>query len=103
MPTMNQAGAYSATRQYLNAVERTGTLQADKVCAALKDTPVADAFTQGGVIRDNGSLAHDVFLMQVKAPGTSSNRWDIASVVRRVPADEVFQPLAASTCKLIKR
>lgn len=103
MPTMNQAGAYSATRQYLNAVERAGTLQADKVRAALKDTPVDDAFTRGGVILDNGSLAHDMFLMQVKAPDVSRDKWDIAEVVKRVPADEVFQPLAASTCKLLTR
>jgi branched-chain amino acid transport system substrate-binding protein len=102
MPTMNQAGGYSATRQYLAAVEKAGTLDPDKVRAALKQMPVDDAFTQGGVIRDNGSLAHPMSLMQVKAPAESKDKWDIAKVVKTIPGDEAFQPLATSTCKLLK-
>lgn len=102
MPTMNQAGGYSATRQYLAAVEKAGTLDAEKVRAALRDMPVDDAFTQGGVIRDNGSLAHPMSLMQVKTPAESKDKWDIAKVVRTVPGDDAFQPVATSTCKLLK-
>ncbi len=102
MPTMNQAGAYSATLQYLAAVEKAGSLDVDKVRAALRQTPINDAFTQDGTIRDDGSLAHSMYLMQVKRPDESKDKWDIAKVVRALPPGEVFQPLADSTCPLLK-
>jgi branched-chain amino acid transport system substrate-binding protein len=102
MPTMNQAGAYSATLQYLKAVEKAGTLDADKVRAALKETPISDAFTQTGMVRDNGDMAHDMFLMEIKSPEDSKDKWDIARVIKTVPAAEAFQPLETSTCKLLK-
>jgi branched-chain amino acid transport system substrate-binding protein len=101
MPTMNQAGAYSATLQYLKAVEKAGTLDADKVRAVLKETPISDAFTQTGIVRDNGDMAHDMFLMEIKKPEESKDKWDIARVVKTVPAAEAFQPLATSTCRLL--
>jgi branched-chain amino acid transport system substrate-binding protein len=103
MPTMNQAGAYSATLNFLKAVEKAGTLDADKVRAALKETPVSDAFTQTGIVRDNGSMAHDMFLMEIKSPAESKDKWDIARVVRTLPAAEIFQPLETSTCKFLTR
>ncbi|MGP0058165.1 MAG: ABC transporter substrate-binding protein [Beijerinckiaceae bacterium] len=102
MPTMNQAGAYSATLQYLKAAEKAGSLDADKVRAVLRETPISDAFTQTGVVRDNGSMAHDMFLMEIKSPAEAKDKWDIARVVRTVPAAEAFQPLATSTCKLLR-
>ena len=102
MPTMNQAGAYSATLEYLNAAEKAGSFDADKVRAALGTMPIDDPAVAHGTIRDNGSLAHDMFLMQVKAPAESHDRWDIAKTIRTIPANQAFQPLEDSTCKLLK-
>jgi branched-chain amino acid transport system substrate-binding protein len=102
MPTMNQAGAYSATLQYLRAAEKAGTLDADKVRAVLRDTAISDAFTQTGHVRDNGSMAHDMYLMEVKRPEDSRDKWDIARVIKTVPAAEAFQPIETSTCKLLR-
>src|SRR5579864_7696405 len=43
-PTMDQAGAYSATLTYLKAVKAAGTTDSDKVMAELKRTRINDMF-----------------------------------------------------------
>src|SRR6202044_1654968 len=44
MPTMIQAGLYSATMHYLNAIETIGTDDSMKVMAQMRATPVNDFF-----------------------------------------------------------
>jgi branched-chain amino acid transport system substrate-binding protein len=44
MPTMVQAGLYSATTHYLNAIKAAGTDDADAVMAKMKATPINDFF-----------------------------------------------------------
>jgi hypothetical protein len=55
---------------YLQAVQRAGTLDADKVMAEWKGKPIKDFFGEG-VIRPDGRYAHDMYLMQVKSPAES--------------------------------
>ena len=47
MPSMIQAGTYSATLQYLKAVKAAGTKDSDAVARKLKELPVDDVFAQG--------------------------------------------------------
>ena len=68
MPTMDQAGYYSATMQYLNAVKAVGSTDSDKVMAQLKKTKINDMFTKGGYIRADGLMVHTMYVMQVKTP-----------------------------------
>ena len=35
----------------------------------MKQTPINDMFATGGKIRDDGRMVHDMYLVQVKAPG----------------------------------
>ena len=93
MPTMDQAGAYSATLTYLKAVKAVGTTDSDKVMAELKKTKINDMFTQGGWIRKDGAMIHDMYVMQVKTPQESKYPWDYYKVVKKMSGEEAFGPI----------
>ncbi len=101
MPTDIQAADYSATMNYLKAVQAAGTMDADKVMAKLKSTPIDDFYAKG-VIRPDGRFAHDMYLVQVKAPNESMKPWDYYKVVSKLSADEVWTTKAESKCALWK-
>ncbi|ODU60377.1 MAG: ABC transporter permease [Comamonadaceae bacterium SCN 68-20] len=103
MPTMIQAGQYSAVMHYLRAVKATGTDDTAKVMAQMKKTPVNDFFATNGKIREDGRMVHDMYLMKVKAPDQSKTPWDYYEVVQTIPAAQAFQPLSASRCPLVAR
>jgi len=103
MPTMVQAGAYSAAMHYLKAIDAKGTDDADTVLKQMRDTPVNDFFAKGGKIRVDGRMVHDMYLAEVKKPSESKSEWDMIKIKRTIPGDEAFQPLSASTCPLVKR
>ena len=100
-PTEIQAADYSATWNYLQAVEQAGTLEADKVMAAWKSTELNDFFGKGR-IRPDGRYAHDMYLMQVKSPAESKGVWDYYKLVKTLPADEVWTTQAESRCQYWK-
>ena len=102
MPTMVQAGDYSATLTYLKAVKATGTDDADKVMAYLKANKINDMFTQNGVIRPDGRMVHDMYLMQVKTPAESRYPWDYYKLIETIPGDKAFMSKAESKCALWK-
>lgn len=103
MPTMAQAGVYSAVLQYLKAVQAAGTDDADAVITKLKSTTLNDDFVKNGKIREDGRMVHEFYLFQVKAPGESKYPWDYYKLVVKIPGDEAFQPLSQSRCPLIKK
>jgi branched-chain amino acid transport system substrate-binding protein len=101
MPTDIQAANYSATMTYLKALQATKTLDADKVMAHLKSTPIDDFYAKG-TIRPDGRFVHDMYLMQVKSPAESKQPWDYYKVVTKLKGDEVFTTKAESKCALWK-
>jgi branched-chain amino acid transport system substrate-binding protein len=92
-PTMDHAGAYSATLTYLKAVKAAGTTDADKVMAQLKKDKINDLFTKGGYIRADGAMIHDMYVMQVKTPQESKYPWDYYKVIRKMSGEEAFGPI----------
>ncbi|WP_338689900.1 ABC transporter substrate-binding protein [Bradyrhizobium sp. 26S5] len=98
MPTMNQAATYSATLHYLNAVKAAGSKETKPVLAKMRATPVRDAFTDNGVVREDGRMVHSMFLFEVKKPEESKAPWDYYKVL----ADQAFRPLKDGGCPLIK-
>jgi branched-chain amino acid transport system substrate-binding protein len=98
MPSSVQAADYSATLQYLQAVKAIGTDDADKVLAQMKKTKINDVFAKGGVIRDDGRMVHDMYLMQVKTPDKSVEPWDYYNVVETIKADVAFTTKAETKC-----
>lgn len=98
MPTGVQAGQYSSVLHYLKAVEAAGTDDTDAVLAKMRELPVEDFFAQGGELRSDGRMVHDMYLAEVKAPGESSGPWDYLNIVRTIPGEEAFGPLSESNC-----
>lgn len=98
MPTMLQAGDYSATLHFLNAVKAIGTDDADKVMAQMKKTPINDMFAKNGVIRPDGRMVYDMYLMQVKTPAESKYPWDYYKIVQTIPGDQAYTTKAESKC-----
>ncbi|WOH78953.1 ABC transporter substrate-binding protein [Bradyrhizobium sp. BEA-2-5] len=102
MPTMNQAATYSATLHYLKAVQAAGTRDTKTVMAKMRELPVRDAFTDNGVLREDGRMVHSMYLFQVKKPEESKGPWDYYKLLAEVPADQAFRPLKDGGCPLIK-
>lgn len=100
-PTDVQAADYSATTNYLKAVQAVGSTDADKVMAQLKKTPIDDFYAKG-TIRADGRFVHDMFLVEVKKPEESKKPWDYLKVVKRLAGDQVFTTKAESKCALWK-
>ncbi len=103
MPNSLQAGVYSATTHYLNAVQTAGTDATEPVMTAMRAAPIDDFFAQHGHIRADGLMVHDTRLFQVKAPAESKYPWDYFKLVATVPGDVAFAPLSRSKCPLVKQ
>jgi branched-chain amino acid transport system substrate-binding protein len=100
MPNDNQAALYSSVLHYLEAVKATGTDDAAEVAKAMKQAPIHDVFTDNGVVRADGRVVYDRYLVKVKQPAESKYPWDYLSIVAKIPADAAFRPLGASGCKM---
>jgi len=98
MPTMFQAGDASAVTQYLNAVKATGSTDADKIMAHLRATPIKDFFTPHGVVRPDGRMVHEMYLMEVKKPSESKAPWDYYKLIQKIPGEEAYMTKAESRC-----
>ncbi len=101
MPTDIHAADYSATMNYLKAVEAVKTTDADKVMAELKSKPLNDFYGKG-MIRPDGRYAHDMYLVEAKAPAESKKPWDYLKVLATLPGDQVWTTKAESKCALWK-
>jgi branched-chain amino acid transport system substrate-binding protein len=95
-PTMDHAGAYSATMTYLRAVKTAGTTDSDKVMAELKKSKINDMFTHGGYVRADGVMVHDIYVMQVKTPQESKYPWDYYKLVKVMNGEEAFGPITGA-------
>jgi branched-chain amino acid transport system substrate-binding protein len=69
------------------------------VLAQMHKTTIHDMYTAHGTIRPDGTMLHDMFLMQVKKPSESKEPWDYYNVVQTLKGDQVFNTKAESTCK----
>jgi branched-chain amino acid transport system substrate-binding protein len=103
MPNALQAGVYSSTTHYLQAVATAGTDATGPVMQAMRAAPINDFFAHGGRIRADGIMLHDMFLFRVKTPAESHYPWDYMLRVTTIPGAEAFEPLAESRCPLVKK
>jgi branched-chain amino acid transport system substrate-binding protein len=103
MPNMAQAGVYSSTMHYLEAVKAAGTDATEPVMKAMRDMPINDFFAKNGTIRADGRMVHDMYLFQVKKPSESKGPWDYYKLMATIPGDQAFQPLSESRCPLVKK
>jgi branched-chain amino acid transport system substrate-binding protein len=102
MPSSIQAADYSATTFYLNAVKAAGTDDPDKVMVQMRKSKVNDFYAKNGWIRADGSMIHDMYLMQVKSLDQSKEPWDYYNVVETIKGDDAFTTKAETKCSLWK-
>lgn len=102
MPTMVQAGIYSSTMHYLQAVEATGSDDTATVREYMMEQPIDDFFARNGRLREDGRMVHDMYLAQVKSPEASEHDWDLYEILATIPAEEAYRPLSDSQCKLVQ-
>lgn len=103
-PSMTQAGAYSGTLAYLEAVRKTGSTKDGAALVATMrswgafDDPIFGKMT----IRPDGRAVHDMLLVEVKKPEESKKPYDYYKVVSVIPAESAFRPLSEGGCSLVK-
>ena len=102
MPTDVQAADYSATMTYLKAVAAVKSTDADKVMEYMKKTPINDFYAKNGVLRPDGRMVHDMYLVEAKQPADSKKPWDYLKIVKTMPGESVFTTKAESKCALWK-
>jgi branched-chain amino acid transport system substrate-binding protein len=103
MPTMVQAGVYSATLHYLKAIEALKSDDGPKVIAKMKEMPTDDPLFGKGTVRADGRKIHPMYLFEVKKPGDSKGAWDYYKVRATIPADQAFRPVDQGDCPLVKK
>lgn len=103
-PTFAHAGNYSAATQYLEAVRRAGTDEADAVVKVLEGYKFNDFMMRNATIRaEDHRVIHDAYLAQVKPASEVKEPWDYSKIVATIPADKAFRSVAeaqAAGCKM---
>ena len=102
MPTMWQAGVYSAVTNYLQAVEASGTDEPLKVTAKMREKPIEDFFAHHGRLREDNLMVHDLMLVQVKTPEESKYPWDYYKVLTTISGADAFGP-PDPACPMVKK
>ena len=103
MPTMAQAGVYSAVLHYLKAVEALKADDGPKVIARMKEMPTDDPVFGKGMVRADGRHVHPMYLFEVKKPSESRGAWDYYKVRSTIPAEQAFRPMDQGDCPLVKK
>jgi len=102
-PTFAHAGNYSAAWQYMEAVRRGGTDDADAVVKQLEGYKFNDFFIRNGVVRaDDHWVMHDALIAQVKPKSEAKEQFDYSKVVGTLSAEKASRPLADGGCKMPK-
>ena len=102
MPSSLHAADYSATMNYLKAVQAAGTTDTDKVMSTLKGMKIDDFYNKGQ-IRADGRMIHDMYLYEVKSAKDSSTPWDYYKTIAKVPGEQAFTTVAESKCAAVKK
>ena len=103
MPTMLQAGIYSAVTHYLKAVTAAGTTDPDKVANQMREMKINDFFTKNAFIRKDGRVIRDLYLYSVKKPEESKRPWDYYNLIAKVPGNDAFRPMQDGDCEYAKK
>ena len=89
--------------EFNKAVAATNSADPETVIAQMRKMPVNDFFAQGGKIREDGRMVHDMYLMRIKKPEESKQKWDLYEYLVTVPGDEAFRPMAEGGCPYLAK
>ncbi|TAM87212.1 hypothetical protein EPN42_11690 [bacterium] len=100
-PNFVQMANYSAVRQYLAAVKRAGTTDADAVGKQLDGLKFSDFFARNGYMRPQDHLLiHDMYLAEVLPASQVKTPWAYYKIMKVIPGEEAYRPLSEVKCKL---
>ncbi len=100
-PTFDQAASYSAATQYLEAVQRAGTDDADAVRKQLDGRKFNDFFARDAQFRaEDHSVVHDAYLVKVKESKDMKEDGDFTELIKKIPAGEAFRKASDSGCHM---
>lgn len=103
MPTMDQAGVYSAALAWLRAAKRSGTVEGEQVVAQMRRSTIQDPLFGPVTIRPDGRAIHDMHVFRVKRPEESRYPWDFYERLATLPPEKAFRPLDQGGCPLMTR
>ena len=90
-PTFDHAANYSAATQYLEAVQRAGSDDPEKVRAQLDGLEFNDLFAANARIRpEDHRVVHDAYLARVKPSAQAAEPADATELVSAIPAAKAF-------------
>lgn len=100
-PNMVHAGVYASVLHYLKAVDSAkGAKDGVRVVNAMKSIPTNDPLFGKGLVRADGRAIHDMYLFQVKSPAESKGPYDYYKLIKTVPGNSAFRPIAAGGCSI---
>lgn len=101
MPTWVMLGNYSAVTQYLNAVNRAKSDDADAVVKQLEGYKFEDVFARHAYIRaQDHLLIHDMYVAKIKPASEVKEPYDFLNIVKTVPGEQSYRAPAQVTCHL---
>ena len=101
MPVWAGYKTTAAALQYLEAVQETGTDDADTVVEHLRGKQIDDVFLRNGKIRaEDNRVIHDAYLARVKEPDQVEEPWDYEEIITTIPADAAFAPVEDTACQM---
>lgn len=102
-PSLIQAGTYSGMLHYLRATQAAGSVDSKAVVAKMRAMPVTDMNNDNVMIRPDGRVLCDMYLMQVKTPAESKTRFDIYKLLSTMPGTEAFRSMSEGECPLVSK
>ena len=103
MLTAYQTGVNSSLRHYFKAVAATNSVDPETVIAQMRKVPVDDFFAHGGKVREDGRMVHDIYLMRIKKPEESKQKWDLYEYLATIAGDDAFHPIAEGGCPYLAK
>jgi branched-chain amino acid transport system substrate-binding protein len=95
------AGNYSATLQYIKAVQRANSKDPDKVIEQLEGLEFKDMFADPGYIyKENHQQIQDALIVRCKRANEVKEDWDFFEIVGKVPAKEAYRTPEQCNCKM---
>ena len=95
------AANYSATLQFIKAVQRANSKDPDKIIEQLEGHEFRDMFANPGYIyKENHQAINDALIVKCKSQKEITEPWDYFEIVGKVPAKEAYQTPAQSGCKM---
>ena len=95
------AANYSATLQFIKAVQRANAKDPDKIIEQLEGHEFRDMFANPGYIyKENHQAINDALIVRCKSQQEITEPWDYFEIVGKVPACEAYQTPEQSGCKM---